>query len=106
MTCAVQATGITLAVPTEVCDWQGMRNPPENRNPPARPGTAFEADVVTDGFADPLAALACHEGGGGTCREPPRWTGRSSANRKNRSTRMAKAVNTVKPPPENNMPNW
>ena len=39
----------------------------------ARPGTAFEADVVTDGFADPLAALACHEGGGGTCREPPRF---------------------------------
>ena len=48
VTCAVQATGITLAVPTEVCGWQGMRNPPENRNPPARPGTAFSRNPSQD----------------------------------------------------------
>ncbi len=40
-TCAVQPSGMTLTVPTEVRDWQGMQYPPEHRDPPAQPGTAF-----------------------------------------------------------------
>lgn len=40
-TCAVQPSGMTLTVPTEVRDWQGAQFPPENRDPPAQPGTAF-----------------------------------------------------------------
>ncbi|WP_124514473.1 hypothetical protein [Acidovorax sp. FJL06] len=39
--CAVQPLGMTLTIPTEVCDWQGQQFPPENRDPESQPGTAF-----------------------------------------------------------------
>ena len=52
VTCAVQPAGITLAVPTELADWQGMHNPPESRHPPAQPGTAFASNPSQDpGYA-------------------------------------------------------
>lgn len=50
--CAVQPSGTTLNLPTEVRDWQGMQYPPEQRDPPAQPGTAFLANASNDpGYA-------------------------------------------------------
>lgn len=46
--CAVASSGMTLAVPTEVRDWQGMKLPPEDRNPPAQPGAAFVSTSMAD----------------------------------------------------------
>ena len=46
--CAVQPSGMTLVVPTEVRDWQGKKLPPEDRDPPAQPGTAFASTSLAD----------------------------------------------------------
>lgn len=46
--CSVQPSGMTLVVPTEVRDWQGLKLPPEDRNPPAQPGTAFASTSLAD----------------------------------------------------------
>ena len=46
--CAVQPSGMTLTVPSELRDWQGMEYPPEQRDPPAHPGTAFSRNLRQD----------------------------------------------------------
>lgn len=46
--CAVAPSGMTLVVPTEVRDWQGLKLPPEDRDPPAQPGAAFTSTSLAD----------------------------------------------------------
>lgn len=48
VTCTVQPDGMTLTVPSEVRDWKGKQYPPENRDPPVQPGSAFSYRQVHD----------------------------------------------------------
>ena len=46
VTCAVLPDGITHMVPTEVRDWTGQHDPPQEPAPAARPGSAFSVDLT------------------------------------------------------------
>lgn len=45
-TCAVQTQGTSLIIPTELRDWKGRDYPPERRDAPAQPGSAFSRDLT------------------------------------------------------------